>query len=45
MYTELVKAGIKPENIIFMPYTTNLKASNNPWPGMIFTDPGVFMFC
>ena len=39
MYTELVKAGIKPENIIFMTYTTNLKASNNPWPGMIFTDP------
>ena len=39
MYDDLVKAGIKPENIIYMTYTTNVNSSYNPFKGMIFTDP------
>ena len=39
MYTDLVKAGIKPENIIFMAYTSILDHRYNPYPGKIFTDP------
>ena len=39
MYTELVRAGIKPENIIYMTYTTNVDDRDNPYPGKIFTDP------
>ena len=39
MYDDLIKAGIKPENIIFMAYTSNLSYKSNPFKGMIFTDP------
>ena len=39
MYTDLIRAGIKPENIIYMTYTTNLNYRTNPYRGMIFTDP------
>ena len=39
MYTDLIRAGIKPENIIYMTYTTDVNTSRNPYPGMIFTDP------
>ena len=39
MYTDLVRAGIKPENIIYMTYTSDLEDKNNPYPGKIFTDP------
>ena len=39
MYDDLVKAGIKPENIIYMTYSTNVNSSHNPFKGMIFTDP------
>ena len=39
MYTDLVRAGIKPENIIFMAYTSILDHRYNPYPGKIFTDP------
>ena len=38
MYTDLVRAGIKPENIIYMTYTTVVRLQN-PYPGKIFTDP------
>ena len=39
VYDDLIKAGIKPENIIFMAYSTDLNDRQNPYPGMIFTDP------
>ena len=39
MYDDLIKAGIKPENIIYMTYTTDVTSSWNPYPGKIFTDP------
>lgn len=39
MYTDLIRAGIKPENIILMVYYTVLTSSFNPYPGKIFTDP------
>ena len=39
MYDDLIKAGVKPENIIFMAYTNNLSYKSNPFKGMIFTDP------
>lgn len=39
MYAMLVMGGIKPENIIFMTYTTDLTDERNPFKGMIFTDP------
>ena len=39
MYTDLVKAGIKPENIIYMTYATNLYWKYNPYPGKMFTEP------
>ncbi|KAK8794512.1 hypothetical protein WA171_003655 [Blastocystis sp. BT1] len=38
-YDDLIKAGIKPENIIYMTYTTDVTAYMNPFKGMIFTDP------
>ena len=39
MYTDLIRAGIKPENIIYMTYTSDVTSKANPYPGMIFTDP------
>ena len=39
MYADLIKAGIKPENIIYMTYTSVVKDPFNSYPGMIFTDP------
>ena len=39
VYDDLIKAGIKPENIIYFTYTTDLTSKSNPWPGKIFTDP------
>ena len=39
MYTDLIRAGVKPENIIMMVYYTVLTSSFNPYPGKIFTDP------
>ena len=39
VYDDLIKAGVKPENIILMMYSTDLNSKSNPWPGMIFTDP------
>ena len=39
MYDDLIKAGVKPENIIFMAYTSNVSSKSNPFKGMIFTDP------
>ena len=39
VYTDLVRGGIKPENIIYMTYTTDLTSSQNPYPGKIFTEP------
>ena len=39
VWADLVAAGIKPENIIMMAYTTDLTSSRNPFPNMIFTDP------
>ena len=39
VYDDLIKAGIKPENIIYFTYTTDLTSKINPWPGKIFTDP------
>ena len=38
-YDDLIKAGIKPENIIYMTYTTDVTSYHNPFKGMIFTDP------
>ena len=38
-YDDLIKAGIKPENIIYMTYTTDVSFEWNPFKGMIFTDP------
>ena len=38
-WSDLVAAGIKPENIIMMSYTSDLTYSENPFKGMIFTDP------
>lgn len=38
MYTDLVKAGIKPENIIYMTYATNVNWKYNPYPGKMFTE-------
>ena len=38
-YDDLIKAGIKPENIIYMTYTTDVTSNRNPFKGMIFTDP------
>ena len=38
-YDDLIKAGVKPENIIYMTYTSDVTASRNPFKGMIFTDP------
>ena len=38
-WADLVAAGIKPENIIFMTYTSDLTYKENPFPNMIFTDP------
>ena len=38
-YDDLIKAGIKPENIIYMTYTSDLTYASNPFKGMIFTDP------
>ena len=35
-YDDLIKAGIKPENIIYMTYTTDVTAYMNPFKGMIF---------
>ena len=39
VWADLVKAGIKPENIIFMSYTSVLTMNENPYKNMIFTDP------
>ena len=38
-WSDLVAAGIKPENIIYMTYTSDLTYKENPFPNMIFTDP------
>ena len=38
VWSDLVAAGIKPENIIFMGFKTNLNYAINPFKGMIFTD-------
>ena len=39
VYDDLIKAGVKPENIIYMTYTTDVTSYSNPFKGMIFTDP------
>ena len=39
MYSDLIMRGFKPENIILMSYSTALNAAENPFKGMIFTDP------
>ena len=38
-YDDLIKAGVKPENIIYMTYTSDVTSYSNPFKGMIFTDP------
>ena len=35
----MIHAGIKPENIVYMTYTSIVESEENPWKGMIFTDP------
>ena len=39
VYADLTRAGVKPENIIYMTYTTDVSFEWNPFKGMIFTDP------
>ena len=39
VYDTLVKGGIKPENIILLTRTDVVKKQENPFPGMVFTDP------
>ena len=39
VYSDLILAGIKPENILLMTYDSQLNAEKNPFKGMIFTDP------
>ena len=36
-----MKGGIKPENIIYMTYTSVLNSQRNPYPGKIFTSPSL----
>ena len=38
VYTDLIFAGVKPENIILMTYDSQLKSIQNHFPGMIFTE-------
>ena len=35
----MIKAGIKPENIIYMTYYGDVYKDVNPFKGMVFTDP------
>ena len=39
MYSDLLLRGFKPENILFMTYTSEVTSEFNPFKGMIFTDP------
>ena len=38
VYSDLIFAGFKPENIILMTYDSQLDSIQNHFPGMIFTD-------
>ena len=39
VWADLVKGGVKPENIIMMAYDNNVSSDRNPFKNMIFTDP------
>ena len=39
VYDDLIRAGVKPENIIYMTYTFDVTTRINPWPGKMFTSP------